>query len=204
MQRIRQAATFLMAAVTGVLLLGACAVNPATGERQFTGLLPAAQEAAIGAEQHPRILEEFGGTLNDPAIQAYVDGIGQRLAANTELPGVTYTFTVLDSDVVNAFALPGGYVYVTRGLMQLANSEAQLAGVIGHEIGHITGRHAAERYSQGTLAQLGAVAAAVLGGQELGQMAAQGAQLAVAGWGRGQELEADQLGIRYMANVGYE
>lgn len=186
------------------LLLGGCAVNPATGERQFTGLMPVAQEAAVGAEQHPQILEEFGGEVQDPEIRAYVDRLGQRLAANTERSDVKYTFTVLDSDVVNAFALPGGYVYITRGLMALANSEAQLAGVIGHEIGHITGRHTAERYSRGTVAQVGAVLASVLGGAELGQLAAQGAQYALAGWGRGQELEADQLGIRYMANAGYD
>jgi len=197
----RRAAVLLTAAS---LALTSCSVNPATGERQFTGLLSPAQEQSIGSEQHPRILEEFGGRYENAAVQAYVDRVGQRLAANTERPDVTYTFTVLDSDVVNAFALPGGYVYVTRGLMSLANSEAQLAGVIGHEIGHITGRHTAERYSRGTLAQVGAVLAGVFGGAQLGQVAAQGAQLVLAGWSRDQELEADQLGIRYMADAGYD
>jgi len=187
-----------------LLLLSACAVNPATGERQFTALLPAEQEASLGAEEHPKILAEFGGAYEDPELQAMLDRLGQRLAAGTERPEVSYTFTLLDSDVVNAFALPGGYVYVTRGLLALANSEAQLAGVVGHEIAHITARHTAERYSRGTLAQIGAVLAGVFGGQQIGQAAAAGAQLILAGWSRDQELEADRLGLRYMAQLGYD
>ncbi|ACI99614.1 zinc metalloprotease, Peptidase family M48, putative [Rhodospirillum centenum SW] len=190
--------------LTALLLLAGCAVNPATGQRQFTGLLSPDQERQLGAEQHPQILAEMGGAYEDTSVQAYVEGLGQRLAASTGLPGTRYTFTVLDSEVVNAFALPGGYVYVTRGLMALANNEAQLAGVLGHEIGHVTARHTAERYSQGTLAQVGAVLAGALGGQQLGQAAAAGAQLVMAGWSRDQELEADGLGIRYMAATGYD
>lgn len=188
----------------GLLATAACSTNPATGERQFTGLLPPEKEQALGAQEHPKVMAEFGGPYRNAEVQSYVQALGRRLAANTEIPGITYTFTVLDSEVVNAFALPGGYVYVTRGLLALANSEAQLAGVLGHEIGHVTARHTAERYSQGTLAQVGAVLAGVLGGQQVGQMAAQGAQLAVAGWGRGQELEADGLGVRYMALAGFD
>ncbi len=186
-----------------LLALSACTTNPATGERQFTALMSPEQEKSVGAEQHKQVMDEFGGPYDNPAIQAYVDKIGQRLAANTERPDVRYTFTVLDSDIVNAFALPGGYVYVTRGLMALANNEAQLAGVIGHEIGHVTARHSAERYSRGTLAQVGAVLATVLGGAEVGQLAQQGAAGVLAGWSRGQELEADSLGIRYMAGSGF-
>lgn len=184
--------------------LAACSTNPATGERQFTALLSPEQEQSLGAQEHPKVMAEFGGPYDNPKVQAYVDRIGQRLAATTEIPGIKYTFTVLDSEIVNAFALPGGYVYVTRGLMALANNEAQLAGVIGHEIGHVTARHTAERYSQGTLAQVGAVLAGVFGGQQIGQVAAQGAQLVLAGWSRGQELEADSLGIRYMAATGFD
>lgn len=188
----------------GALALGSCSTNPATGERQFTALLPPEQEQALGAEQHPKVMAEFGGPYENRRVQSYVDALGQRLAARTEVPGIKYPFTVLDSEIVNAFALPGGYVYVTRGLMALANSEAQLAGVIGHEIAHVTARHTAERYSQGTLAQVGAVLAGVFGGQQIGQVAAQGAQLVLAGWSRGQELEADTLGIRYMADSGFD
>ena len=193
-----------------VLLLGlggmaaGCSTNPATGERQFTGLMSTEQETQVGAQQHPEILQEFGGPYDNPAIQDYVNRLGQRLAANTEREEVKYTFTVLDSEIVNAFALPGGYVYISRGLMALANSEAQLAGVLGHEIGHVTGRHSAERYSRGTLAQVGAVVAGIFGGQQIAQLSGAGAQLALAGWGRGQELEADELGIRYMSRAGFD
>ena len=103
-----------------------------------------AQEQKVGAEEHQNIIKTMG-VYKNKEMQAYVNEIGQSLAKNTERPDVSYTFTVLDSPMVNAFALPGGYVYVTRGLLALANSEAELAGVIGHEIGHVTARHSAER-----------------------------------------------------------
>ena len=131
-----------------------------------------------------------------------------------------FTFTLLDSDVVNAFALPGGYVYVTRGLVALANNEAELAGVLGHEVGHVTARHSAQRYDQAQLGQVGALAAqlggmllggylggaqgAQLGGQYLGQAGSLGAQAWVQGYSREQEFEADQLGIRYLGAAGYD
>ena len=97
-------------------------------------------EKRIGDENHPKILQAFGGEYNDPALQGYVKSLGQLLAASSELPDRKWTFTLLDSDVTNAFALPGGYVYVTRGLLSLAETEGQLAAVIGHEIGHVTAR----------------------------------------------------------------
>ncbi len=200
LKRPSRTALLLAAALAGA----SCSTNPATGERQFTALLSPEKEQALGAQEHPKVMAEFGGPYENAQVQAYVDRLGQRLAAKTEIPDLKYTFTVLDSEIVNAFALPGGYVYITRGLMALANNEAQLAGVIGHEIAHITARHTAERYSQGTLAQVGAVLAGVFGGQQIGQVAAQGAQLVLAGWSRGQELEADTLGIRYMADSGFD
>ncbi|MFV3075186.1 M48 family metalloprotease [Niveispirillum fermenti] len=186
------------------LWLAACSTNPVTGDRQFTALMPPEQEAAIGAQQHPEMLKEFGGRYEDAKLQAYVDRLGQQLAARTEVPGTRYTFTVLDSPIVNAFALPGGYVYVSRGLMALANSEAELAGVVGHEIGHVTARHSADRYGRGVLAQGGALLAGILLGQQAGQVAQSGAQVALAGFSRSQELQADNLGIRYMTAAGYD
>ena len=186
------------------LYLAACSTNPVTGDRQMTGLMPPEKEAAIGAQQHPEMLKEFGGKYGDAKVQAYVDRLGQQLAAKTEIPGTRYTFTVLDSPIINAFALPGGYVYVSRGLMALANSEAELAGVVGHEIGHVTARHSADRYGRGVLAQGGAVLAGIFLGQQVGQMAQQGAQAALASFSRGQELQADNLGIRYMTAAGYD
>ena len=116
-----------------ILLMGglaACATAPATGKRIFTGGKSLADEKVIGAQEHPKILEQFGGVYPDKKLAAYVDRIGQDLARTSELPDLGFTFTILNSDQVNAFALPGGYVYVTRGLMALAGDEAELAGVI--------------------------------------------------------------------------
>ncbi|HYC05424.1 MAG TPA: M48 family metalloprotease [Azospirillaceae bacterium] len=194
----------LLAMAAAAALLAGCSTNPATERRQFTGLMSQEQEQQVGSEQHEQVMQEFGGPYKDQRLQDYVNRLGQRLAANTENPEIKYTFTVLDSEIVNAFALPGGYVYVSRGLMALANSEAELAGVIGHEIGHVTGRHTAERYSRGTLAQVGAVVAGIFGGQQVAQLAGLGANLAISGWSRRQELEADSLGVRYMADAGFD
>jgi predicted Zn-dependent protease len=195
------------------LALAACAqvVNPATGEREYTTLTPA-QEQQIGQQEHPKILQQFGGAYPDPALQAYVTEIGEKMKGVSELANQEFTFTLLNTDTVNAFALPGGYVYVTRGLLALAENEAELAGVIGHEIGHVTGRHTAQRQTQATVAgglgTLGVLGAAILGGgaaAELAQQAVQvGGQAYLAGYSRDQELEADELGIRYLQRAGYD
>lgn len=144
----------LMVAVVACLALASCAVNPATGERNLM-LLSESQEAAMGAQEHPKLVKAFGGTYDDPAITAYVNEIGQKLVSVSEYADRKFTFTVVDSPIVNAFALPGGYVYVTRGLLALAQDEAELAGVLAHEIGHVTARHSAQRVSQSVLATLG-------------------------------------------------
>lgn len=201
------------AAAAALALVAACTPvrNPATGETQYTSLSPA-EEAAIGRKEHPRVLAEFGGAYEDPALQAYVERVGGRVAAVSELKDQSFTFTVLDSDVVNAFALPGGYVYVSRGLLALADNEAELAGVLGHEIGHVTARHTAQRYDKAMLGQLGSLGATILGGVLLGEGGAQmgqqlgslGATAYVQGFSREQELQADQLGVRYMSRAGYD
>ena len=186
-------------------------VNPATGERQYTAIGPQ-EEVRIGQEEHPRVLAQYGGAYADRGVQNYVSGIGQRLAAVSELPELEFTFTVLDSEIVNAFALPGGYVYITRGILALAQNEAELAGVLGHEIGHVTARHAAQRVTRGQYAQVGAGLATIAGALLLGETGAQlgqqlgglGAAVWVQGYSREQELEADQLGIRYLAAAGYD
>ncbi len=199
--------------VPALSLAPACTrvVNPVTGEREYTTLTPAA-EMQIGEEQHPRVLQEFGGAYDDPELQAYVEEVGNALAAVSDLPELDFTFTLLDSDVVNAFALPGGYVYITRGLLTLAENEAEMAGVLGHEIGHVTGRHAAQRQTRATgagiLATIGTIGAAILGGRTAAELAQQvtgaGAQAWVASYSREQEFEADDLGIRYMVAAGYD
>jgi predicted Zn-dependent protease len=194
-------------------LASACSrvVNPATGQTEFTAMSPA-QEQQIGQEQHPQVLVQFGGPYDDAELQRYVTRIGDELAAVSELPDLDFTFTVLNSEVINAFALPGGYVYITRGLLALADNEAELAGVMAHEIGHVTARHSAQRYSRGVLAQgglaIGTVLAGVLGGAAAADLVQQagglGAQAYLAGYSRDQEFQADELGVRYMARAGYD
>lgn len=185
--------------------LGACSTNPATGERQFAALMSPGQEASIGAQEHQKIIQQFGGLVEDSRLQNYVNGVGERVARDTERSDVQYQFFLLDSPVVNAFALPGGYVYVTRGLMAVANTEAQLAGVLAHEIGHVTARHSAERYSHGVAASLGAaLLSAALGSNTAAQAANIGSQLYLSSYSRGQENQADELGIRYLHRAGYD
>lgn len=188
-----------------LLAVGGCTVNPATGKSDFTPFMGPQQEARVGASEHPKMIEQFGGVYGDHELTGYVASIGGRLAAHSEMPDLEFTFTVLNSPVVNAFALPGGYVYVTRGLVALANSEAELAGVLAHEIGHVTGRHTAQRYSRAMAAGLGmTVLDAWLGGGAASQAAQLGAQLYLSSYSRGQENEADTLGIRYLRQTGYD
>lgn len=199
-QRILAALGLLAAAAW----LPGCTTNPATGQEQFAALMSPQQERQVGAEQHPRITQQFGGAYDERSIADYVTGLGQRLAAQSEMPELNFTFTVLDSPIVNAFALPGGYVYVTRGLMALAENEAELAGVIAHEIGHVTARHSAERYSQNVVANLGVALLGVLTrSNELANVAGYGAQAYLQSYSRGQEFEADTLGVRYLTRAGY-
>ena len=185
------------------LSLGACSTNPATGERQFTALMPASSEAKVGAEEHAKVEQQFGKFMTGD-IANYVNSIGQKLAKNTEREDIQYRFYVIDSPMVNAFALPGGYVYVSRGLLTLANSEAELAAVMGHEIGHVTARHAAERMSHGTLAGLGAAVVGIAVGGSAGQVANLGTNLYISSYSRGQEHQSDELGVRYLSRAGYD
>jgi predicted Zn-dependent protease len=202
---------FFCKRIAGIILIAAmvpaiagCGINPATGERQFAALMSPQQEAAVGAQEHQRIMQQFGGAIKDAALQDYVSMVGQRVARDTERPDVQYTFHVLDTPVVNAFALPGGYVYVTRGLLALANSEAQLASVLAHEIGHITARHSAERYSHGVVTSLGAaVLSAALDSKGAAQALNTGSDLYITSYSRKQESQADELGIRYLDRAGY-
>lgn len=196
------AAGFILGSVG---LFSSCTDNPATGKSDFTPFMSSAEEKRIGAEEHAKVLTQYGGAHNDPEIGGYVAEIGGRIAAHSERPDIRFTFTVLDSPVVNAFALPGGYVYVTRGLIGLANSEAELAGVLGHEIGHVVARHSAQRYSRAVAAQIGAtILGAAIGNQVVNQLVETGASLYLLSFSREQELEADQLGIRYLGKTGYE
>lgn len=197
---------FYLALLTaGATVLAGCTTNPATGKTQIAPIMSAQQEAQAGAEAHPKILEAYGGAYDDAKLGGYVAGITARIARATNQPDGPYRVTVLDSPVVNAFALPGGYVYVTRGLMALVNDEAELAGVIGHEIGHVAARHSAQRQTAaiGT-SLLGAVLGAVVGSNAVNQVVGLGGQGFLASYSRDQEYEADMLGVTYLAKAGYD
>lgn len=196
--------------------LTGCTTNEATGKRIFTLGMSREQEIQIGMQAAPEFTAEFGGAVPVPELQSYVGEIGRKMAAETEgdNPTLPWEFTLLNTDVVNAFALPGGKVFFTRGLAEDLTSEAQMAGVIGHEIGHVTARHGAQRIaSQTALGGLLEVSAAVVGAsgsqaaQAIGQVGIPalkvGGSLVLLKYGREEELEADSLGMRYMSNVGY-
>ena len=124
-----------------------CVVTPSSGQREIS-LMSEEDEKAIGKSEHPKIIKQFGGVYQNDKLQNYIESLGKFLVSTSETPNLTFTFTILNSPIVNAFALPGGYIYLTRGLIYLCQNEAQLAGVIAHEIGHITGRHSAKRYTR--------------------------------------------------------
>ena len=196
----------------GSLALAACASVP--GANVAAGAPITAEEAQLGAQYHPQFVAEFGGELTGPQAQ-YVQQVGRNIAVQSGLANAQSAFnvTVLNSSVDNAFAVPGGYVYITRQLVNLMNNEAELAGVMGHEVGHVAARHSARRQAASQRNQLLGVlgqvlAGAVLGNTGLGQLGQQLAgtatQLATLRYSRNQELEADQLGVRYLAGAGYD
>nr|WP_235303360.1 M48 family metalloprotease [Sphingopyxis sp. MWB1] len=177
-----------------------------------------AEERRQGAEAHPQLMQEFGGNYSGSQA-AYVTRVGQNIALQSGLSNARndFTVTLLNSPVNNAFAIPGGYVYVTRQLMALMNDEAELAGVLGHEVGHVAAQHSKKRQSRATrntiLGVLGAVIGGAIGdsggllgglGGLLQNNAMQVAQLATLGFSRSQELEADQLGVQYLRSAGYD
>ena len=204
------------AALAAALLAGGpggCSVNPATGEKVFTGGITKAQEKAEGRTLHPQVLQQFGPEVGNRALQRYVSSVGQLLARTTERRDLGYTFTVVDTDIVNAFAVPGGYIYITRGLLALFDSEAELAAVLGHELGHITALHYARGRGQAILAQLGVLAASVLARQVapdsavervVGKLGGTAAFAYLRSFSRENEFESDDLGIRYLARAGYD
>ncbi len=197
-------------ALTGAasLALGACATIP--GANIAPGSPITAAEAQQGAQYHPQFVAEFGGEMTGPQAR-YVEQIGQNIAVQSGLATRPDAFdvTLLNSSVNNAFAVPGGYVYATRQLVNLMNNEAELAAVLGHEVGHVAARHSARRQQTAQrnqlLGLLGAViGSAVLGSSDLAQLSLQGSQLLTLRYSRSQELEADQLGIEYLNRAGYD
>lgn len=165
----------------------------------------------LGAQEHPKVLKEFGGAFDDPEIGAYVASIAGRLAGQSGLPAGDFHFTVLNSPVVNAFALPGGYVYITRGTLALANNEAEAGAVLGHEIGHVVAKHSEQRYDKSIFTNLGVAGASILGsiflgqgaGEVIGQLGGAAGGAYLAGFSRENEFEADLIGLQLLGRVGY-
>ena len=213
---VRRVRPLLVAPLVAATLLASCGtqvVNPVTGQTERTSM-DEASEITEGAKAHKDVLKEYGA-VEDPKLQAYVNELGQRLAAQSHRPHLQWTFTVLDSPEINAFALPGGYVYVTRGIMAYLESEAELAGVVGHEIGHVTARHAAQRATRQQNAGIGVIAATVLGAVlEVGGLSgatniankasSNAAAGYVASYSRDQESQADELGAEYLSRNRYD
>ncbi|MCW8194046.1 M48 family metalloprotease [Proteobacteria bacterium 005FR1] len=200
MKMLRRWVSFLGIAAA----LCGCAVNPVTGERELA-LVSESQEIAMG-KQGAEQVQQTMALVEDPELQAYVDRLGQQLAAASERPELPWSFAVVDDPTPNAFALPGGPIFVTRGLLGLMDSEAELVTVIGHEIGHITARHSVAQMSRAQLAQLGLGVGMILVPEvrPLGDVAGLGLNLLMLKYGRDAERQADDLGFRYARTQGYD
>lgn len=195
------------------LSLAACTVNPATGRNQLNAL-SREQEVQMGTQATPELTQEYGGAVPDAECQAYIAEVGRRLAAATEgqNPSLPWEFTLLNSGVINAFSLPGGKVFISRALVEQMDDEAELAGVLGHEIGHVTARHINDQVTRETLAGTAAEIAASIAGEsenaairEVSPMVINLAgQSILLRYSRGQETEADALGVRYMVKNRYD
>ncbi|MBU1424687.1 MAG: M48 family metalloprotease [Gammaproteobacteria bacterium] len=195
----------LLLAIAALALSG-CAANPVTGRQDFV-MMSEPQEIALGRSSDAEVRKQYKVYAN-PSLQSYVNRVGQKIAVHSHRPNIHYTFTVLDSPEINAFALPGGYVYITRGIMAYLNSEAELAAVLGHEIGHVTARHGVRQQSAAQATNIGISIASIFvpelnsqAGHDLSNLLG-GALLS--GYGRDHELEADRLGAQYLARTDYD
>jgi len=196
-------ARFLLCLFAGIAASG-CAVNPATGSNQLM-LVSEAQEIQMGQQYDSQVVATIG-LYPDPAWQSYIQQLGARLAATSERPNLPWTFRVVNDPAINAFALPGGFVYVTRGILPYFNSEAQLAGVVGHEIGHVTARHTAAEMSKQQLIGLGLAVGSMANSQVAKYAGAANQALGILylKFSRDNESQADQLGLRYMSRANYD
>ncbi len=207
--KVRDRLAVVLTACLLLLPATGCVTNPATGKRVFN-TLSEEREIEIGEQAQPQFINDNGGEVPDPQILSYVRELGNNLAAVSERPDLPWEFHVLDSAQINAFALPGGKVFMSRGLMERMTNEAQLAGVLGHEIGHVTSLHVGRRMSQAQAVQIGG--AVLLGAgaatdedwlKVLGAGTAVGGSVYLLSFSRGNETEADMLGVRYMTRLGY-
>ncbi len=192
-----------MALLASITLTTGCATNPATGRRELS-LIPQGQEIAMGQEGAIAAKAQMG-IYPDSGIQRYVAALGLGLARASERPDLPWTFTVVDDESVNAFALPGGPIFISRGILTHMNSEAQLVAVLGHEIAHVTAKHSVSQISKQQIYQIGLIGAMVVRPelQQFGQVASQGLGLLFLKFGRDDETQADELGFRYMTKANY-
>jgi len=182
-----------------------CAINPATGKRQLM-LISESSEINLGRENDEAVVAQMG-IYESPELEQYIDDLGQEIAAISERPHLPWTFRLVDDPVVNAFALPGGYIYVTRGILAHLDNEAELVSVLGHEVGHVTARHGANQMSKAQLASVGMNVGMVLAPEEMQQFGdafQSGMGLLFLKFGRDDERQADDLGLRYMVRTGYD
>ena len=187
-----------------LFFVNACAVNPVTGKKQVV-LISEAQEIAMGKEADPHIIAQYG-LYEDKGLQDFITQKGKAMAAISHRPNLEYEFKIVDSDVLNAFAVPGGYVYFTRGIMAHFNNEAEFAGVLGHEIGHITARHTVSQQTKAILGQVGLIGSMILV-PKLGEFAeplSQGLGILFLKFGRDAERQSDELGVEYSSKIGYD
>jgi predicted Zn-dependent protease len=202
---IRRAVRAYGVAGFACLLAAGCAVNPVTGRRQLA-LISEAQEIQIGRQAAQEVSQQLG-LVADEALQQYVQRVGAELAAQSERPHLPWSFRVVEDPTPNAFALPGGFIFLTRGMMNLMDSEAELAAVLGHEIGHVTARHSVTQISRAQLAQLGLGVGSIFfpeAAQAFGGLAQTGMQLLFLRYGRDAERQSDELAFRYALREGYE
>ena len=195
---------FILIAVSLGAGLTQCARNPVTGKKQVV-FMSEAQEVAMGQEADPQIIAQYG-MYENKALQDFITEKGKAMAAVSHRPQLDYKFRILDSEILNAFAVPGGYVYFTRGIMAHFNDEAQFAGVLGHEIGHITARHSVVQQRNAMLGQLGIIAGLVIAPEfaQFAETASQGLGLLFLKFGRDDERQGDQLGVEYSTKIGYD
>jgi predicted Zn-dependent protease len=197
--RINQALIFVL-----LLLIPSCAINPVTGKKQFM-LMSEAQEVALGAQYDPSVVATFG-VYDNQEILDFISQKGIEMGKISHRPNLEFHFKILDSPVINAFAVPGGYIYLTRGILAQFNNEAELIGVLGHEMGHVTARHSASQQSKQQLGQLLLIGGMIASEQfrEFGEYAMQGMQLLFLKFSRDNEREADRLGVEYSSKIHYD
>src|SRR3990167_7436163 len=195
--------TPLLLTATAAGFISSCATNPVTDTPDMV-FMTEAKEIQLRDSYDSKVKQQYS-VYPDPELQAYVQGIGKKLAAQSHRPHLTFHFTVLDSPEINAFALPGGHIYITRGILAYFNSEAELAAVLGHEIGHVTARHGVRQHSAATATGVvGAILGAATGIQATQDLFSVFGNAMLSGYGRDHELESDRLGAEYLARTGYD